>query len=361
MSRSVVLSTLMLLPLAASPAGPPADALPDARRGAGGVGAPAATGTADTLPRPPADHHVHVSSRDALDALLQIQEAVDQQVIDPEKARPRDADDVIATLDSAGVRRGVLLSTAYMFGIPDVDFENERARVRAENDYVADQVRRRPDRLVGFCSVNPLADYALEEIDRCAGIPQLSGLKLHLANSDVSLRDSADLERLAAVFERADRHGLPIVIHLQNRAGDYGRRDVENFLERVLPAAPDVPVQVAHLGGNGGYGEDNAAAVEVFAEALRQRPDRTANLFFDLAASPIPVHRARGDSALLEQVRTINRMAAEGVRALGPDRIVYGSDWPAASGRYLEGIRASLPLPDSILADLLDDPAPYLR
>ena len=354
--RTAALSALIVLALPAGSSAPPDDA-----RGAVAPGPPGDATRADTLPRPPADHHVHAWSADAVDALLRAQEELGQEVIDPDSARPRDADDVVAMLDSAGVRRGVLLSTAYFFGIPDLDFEDERTRVRAENDYVAAQVRRRPERLVGFCSVNPKAAYALEEIDRCAGIPELIGLKLHLANSDVSLRDSADLARLAEVFGRADRRGMPIVIHLQNRAEDYGARDVRSFLREVLPAAPDVPGQVAHLAGHGGYGPDNAAAVRVFARALEEHPEQTANLFFDMAASPVPLHRARGDSALVEQVRTINRMAAEGIRALGPDRIVYGSDWPAASGRYLEGIRASLPLPDSTLADLLDDPAPYLR
>lgn len=349
-SRIVALCTLFALPLAAGTAAQ-----------APGPASAAPAVPSDTLPRPPADHHVHVWSPDAVDALLRAQEALGQEVIDPETARARGADDVVAALDSAGVRRGVLLSTAYFFGIPDVDFDDERAKVRAENDYVAEQVSRRPDRLVGFCSVNPKSGYALEEIDRCAGIPELTGLKLHLANSGVSLRDSADLDRLAEVFARADRHGMPVVIHLQNRASDYGARDARNFLQEVLPAAPSVPVQVAHLAGNGGYGPDNAAAVRVFARALEEHPERTANLFFDMAASPVPLHRARGDSSLVEQVRAVNRMVAEGVRALGPDRIVYGSDWPAASGRYLEGISGSLPLPDSTLADLLDDPAPYLR
>lgn len=352
MRRAAVLPILAALPLLAAPgtgANGPASTAPDE-----------AEAIADTIPRPPADHHLHVWSADAVDALLRIQEAIDQQVIDPEKARPLGAEEAIAALDSAGVRRGVLLSNAYFFGSPDVDFEDERAKVRAENAYVAEQVRRRPERLVGFCSVNPTAGYVPDVLDRCERTPELVGLKLHLANSDVSLRDSADLARLADVFEGANRRGLAIVIHLRNRVEDYGRRDVENFVERVLPAAPDVPVQVAHLGGSGGYDARTGAAVEAFAGALRDHPERTSNLLFDLAAAPVPPHRARGDSALLERVRAINEAAARGIRALGPDRIVYGSDWPAASGRYLEGIRSALPLADSLAAELLDDPAPYL-
>jgi hypothetical protein len=47
--------------------------------------------------------------------------------------------------------------------------------------------RRRCDRLRGFCGVNPLRDYALDELARCAEQPGLRhvahGLKLHFGNS----------------------------------------------------------------------------------------------------------------------------------------------------------------------------------
>jgi predicted TIM-barrel fold metal-dependent hydrolase len=55
--------------------------------------------------------------------------------------------------------------------------------VRAENDWVAQEVARYPDRLVAFCGVSPLEDYALEEIDRCSTMQNLTGLKLHPGNA----------------------------------------------------------------------------------------------------------------------------------------------------------------------------------
>ena len=60
-----------------------------------------------------------------------------------------------------------MLSIAYMFASADAEVEDEYGLVRRENDYVAEQVATVPDRLLGACSVNPLADYSIEEIERC--------------------------------------------------------------------------------------------------------------------------------------------------------------------------------------------------
>jgi len=312
-------------------------------------------------PATPADHHVHIWSDAAIDALLEIQEKVGQTVIPPEEARPLGAEEVVAALDSAGIRRGVLLSNAYFFGNPEYEAEDEYREVRAENDYVARQVREAPDRLVAFLSVNPLADYAVREMERLADAPEFVGLKLHLANSGVDLREDAHVEKLRRVFRRANDLNLAVVIHLFTRREDYGGRDAEIFIDEVLPAAPDVPLQVAHMGGGGGFDEGTAEVVDAFAAALEDHPERMDRVIFDLAAVPHPEHLAEGRPKLLKRIRTINQRFLEAVRAVGPDRILYGTDWPAVSmPRSLDGLRESLPMDAEAFRDLVDDGAPYL-
>lgn len=327
---------------------------------------PAPPGSTDDDPAdppvPPADHHVHVWSPDARDAAIRIQEALGEEVIEEDEMRPLSADDVIAGLDSAGIERGVLLSTAYFFGNPEIAPEDERAKVRAENDYVARQVAAHPDRLVAFFSVNPLADYALGEMERLADHEAFVGLKLHLGNSDVDLRDGGDVERLREVFARASELDLAVAIHLGGRSDSFGAPDAEAFLDEVLPAAPDVPVQVAHMGGPGGFGPGTRAALDAFAAALEEHPERTRHLIFDLSSAPQPTYLARGDTALVRRVEALNRAFADAARRLGFDRVVYGTDWPVVPmARYLEGIRQDLPLSEEAFRDLVDDPAPYLR
>lgn len=311
---------------------------------------------------PPADHHMHVRSPDAVEAFRRGQAALDQIVIPDERLVPLDGSDAVAALDSAGIERGVILSVAYMFGLPEIDFADEYPKVRAENDFVAEQVRRHPDRLVGFFSVNPLADYAIREIERAAEVPGLTGLKLHFGNSDVDLRSPEDVERLRQVFAKAGELSLPVVVHLRTRNPEYGRRDAEIFLREVLPAAPDVPVQIAHLGGQGGYDDATRQVVGAFLSAMEARPERTANLFFELSAVPQPPALARGDTALARRVREMNAVVADAFREIGLDRIVYGTDWDAIGvALYLEEIRDALPMSDEAIRDLLDDPAPYLE
>lgn len=312
-------------------------------------------------PTPAADHHVHVWSQDARDLLVRAQEEMGQTVIPEEEARPLTASDAVEALDSAGIERGVLLSTAYFFGIPDLEIGDEYARVRAENDYVGRQVGEYPDRLVGFFSFNPLADYALREMERLADRPSFAGVKLHLGNSGVSLRDSADVARLQEIFARANERDLAIVIHLGGRNQDFGAADAAAFLDEILPAAPDVPVQVAHMAGPGGLGPGTRASAKAFDAALEDHPERTRNLYFDLSGVPHPTHLAQGDTTLLRRIEVLNRAFVELAREIGFDRILFGSDFPAITpARYMDGLPTSLPITAEEYRDLVDDAAPYL-
>ena len=57
--------------------------------------------------------------------------------------------------------------------------EDEYAKVRAENDWTGAQAALFPERLRAFCSFNPLKQYALDELARCAKDPNLRrGIKL---------------------------------------------------------------------------------------------------------------------------------------------------------------------------------------
>jgi uncharacterized protein len=269
---------------------------------------------------------------------------------------------VVALLDAAGIRRALVLSGAYLYGSPRrsaESVEDEYARVRAENDWTGAQAALYPDRLRAFCSVNPLKAYALDELARCAGSPQLRhGVKLHLGNSDVQLHLPAHLEQLQRLFRAANEHRLAILVHLRasiSRGRPYGAAQARLFLERLLPLVPDVPVQVAHLAGTGpGYDDPPAdRAMAVLAEAVQQGDPRTSRLWFDVATVATPTISA--ESAAL---------VARRIRQAGVERVLYGSD--AAAGDNLrprEGWAAfrGLPLTEDELARIAANVAPYLR
>ncbi|HVH55946.1 MAG TPA: hypothetical protein VM791_06815, partial [Vicinamibacterales bacterium] len=153
---------------------------------------------------------------------------------------PMNAAQLVKLLDAAGIRRAVVLSLGYQYGNPNKPLvADEYAAVKAEDDWTAAQVAPFADRLRGFCGLNPLKPYALEEIARCAQIPQLrSGLKLHFGNSDVDLTNADHVKTLQQVFAAANERRMAIVVHLRSSVTakrPYGARSALAFLNDVLP------------------------------------------------------------------------------------------------------------------------------
>ncbi len=267
------------------------------------------------------------------------------------------AKELVPLLDSAGIRRALLLSVAYMFSNPNrPPVANEYARVRAENDWTADQAALYPDRLRAFCSVNPLRDYALEEIERCSADTRLRhGLKLHFGNSDVQLEIPEQLEKVKRVFRAANAHGMAIVVHLHSSVTmkrSYGTTFARIFLDDVIPAAPDVPIQIAHLTSSGDFNEPGVGeALDVFAHAIAAGDPRMKNVYFDMS----------GISGMAEPARAA-RIAAR-MRQLGLARILFGSDGAVNGNSPLATYKnfRKLPLSESEFRVIEGNMPPYMR
>jgi predicted TIM-barrel fold metal-dependent hydrolase len=157
-----------------------------------------------------------------------------------------------------GVRRAFVLSTAYLMAADAYGTRTaeaaEYARVKAENDFTAAECARYPERLVPFLSLNPRRGYAIEEVDRCVE-QKMRGLKLHLWNSLVDTRQTADLAALRRVVERAAHHRLAVVAHiLVGAVPDYGPDDTERFVREIIVPFDTLQISVAHLAGAGGFG-----------------------------------------------------------------------------------------------------------
>jgi predicted TIM-barrel fold metal-dependent hydrolase len=269
--------------------------------------------------------------------------------------KPIGATELVALLDSAGIRRALVLSVAYQYGNPTRVVENEYEKVKAENDWTSQQVALYPDRLRAFCSVNPTRDYALDEIARCAKDPQLrAGLKLHFGNSDVDVHDPNHLARLKRVFRAANDNRMPIVVHMRgsvNKGRPHGRAEALIFLNDLLPAAPDVPVQIAHLAGAGSYDDSTDHAAAVFGEALAAHDPRATRLYIDASMG------VAGMTAERKQL-VVSRM-----RQIGLDRILFGSDGavPGNSPRENWAAFRTLPFRDEEFRAIANNVAPYMK
>jgi uncharacterized protein len=328
---------------------------------------PAAVGEARTRASGPADHHTHLVSPAAVAALRQVEEAVGQSV-SGQSAVTTEA--LVRSMDEAGIARATVISMAYIYGTADVHFPDAETLVRAENDHVAAEVARFPDRLVGFCSMNPLGAYAPAEVQRCAGLAGIRGVKLHFGNADVDLMNPEQVERLQSLFSLADERGLALLVHLRNRNPAYGRAEAEVFIRDLLPWTSNVPVQIAHMGGAGGYDGPTHAAMEAFATAVESDgAEYRDRLWFDLSTAVLPRDLFGADDPRVPQVEAANRALAEVIRRVGSERVVFGSDWigPDAEhpllhmARYLEIVRANLPLDEEELATILGNEARYFR
>ncbi len=297
---------------------------------------------------PKIDHHQHLFSPELAELISEPNSPL----------RPITASDLIPKLDKAGIEQAVVLSTAYIFSQPGREVNNEYAKVKAENNWTSQQVASFPKQLIGFCSVNPLKDYALKEISRCAEDPHLNtGLKLHFANAEVNYHDPKHIKKIRRVFQAANKRGMALVVHMRASLSPelpYGREEALVFLNKLVPAAPEVPIQTAHLAGSGTYTSDPLVdpALSVFVEAIAKDDPRTERLWFDVT-STASKDMSEDEAAFL----------AKRIRQLGIERIVYGSDAAVPGNSPSNGWEAfrSLPLTKDEFQTIANNNAPYIQ
>lgn len=204
--------------------------------------------------------------------------------------------------------------------------------------------------------MNPLKPFALDEIARCARDPSLQcGIKIHFGNSDVRLDDEVHVEQLQRVFRAANDRGMAIVVDLRPAGANGESSSVAQarvFLERLLPDAPDVPVQLSQMAGGGSaYDASTDSAVAFLADTVAARDPRTARRWFDVTSLVTTVL----SPATATQV-------ARRIRQIGVDRIVFGSDLMRADespcGRWSDFLR--LPLSVAEFRAIATNVVPYL-
>jgi predicted TIM-barrel fold metal-dependent hydrolase len=225
--------------------------------------------------------------------------------------------DAVHALDQAHVSKGVILSCAYLYGMPSLHLiaREIAERTRRENEFTAAEVAKYPTRLVGFLSVNPLQDSAIDEMRHWKGSSQLVGLKLHFTASAVNMRSEAERRQVARVLAEAATEHIPIVIHIGG--GEFNASDAKLFIRNVLPSAGESWIQIAHAGGGLPLKDGNHAAVlRTFADHIIQDDPATRHILFDLSFVPAPGESREAATELTRQIRRI-----------GIKRFLFGSDF----------------------------------
>jgi predicted TIM-barrel fold metal-dependent hydrolase len=296
-----------------------------------------------------ADYHMHIRSKAGYDALVAMCAKYGDCTLPPAGARPASA--AIESLAGVQGETGVVLSLAFYFGSPAAaDQHYDIARLtRAENEYIAQQVATRPDKLIGFFSVDPLSDNALDEVRYWAADGRLKGLKLHFANSDVHLLDPKQVKQVAAVIGLAGEKGLPMVIHLGTSA-DFSSAEAESFIRDILPRAGNAWVQIAHSAMFGGEDKVNLNGLNAFEAHMAKHDPATRHVMFDISEAVTDKTTAEDAAAYVTVMRKI-----------GVSRFLTGSDFDGRSSKEADDLfRSKLPLTQAEWRTIARNCAPWL-
>lgn len=193
--------------------------------------------------------------------------------------------DLLESLNAVPVDRSVIFSSA-----------TKPQQVESINNYIAGLVKQFPDRFIGFGTMHQ--DYAnyKDELRRIRELG-LRGLKFH---PDFQ-RFHVDDPRMMKIYEEAG-DSLVLLFHIGDRNTDFSS---PYRLARVLRDLPGLKIVAAHMGG---YSEWEQAWEHLVGK----------DVWFDTSSTMpmLPPEEAR-------------RMAL----AHGTDRILFGSDYPAAHHR----------------------------
>ena len=274
---------------------------------------------------------------------------------DPTLTTPHSVEDLLAEMDRAGIQRALVMSTGYLAESPIMEPQRPDAAdlMRAANDWTVELTHRYPKQLSAFIAVDPIRPTALPEIARWKGNRGVTGIKLHLTASGVDLRRDSDVAALAAVFGAAAQTRFAIVIHLRTQRMDYGAPDIRRFVEDVLPAAGNTPVQIAHAAGWGGIDQATLSALSAFAGAIETNPRRFRHVWFDLSGVWTDKSSAADKQTLVALIRRI-----------GLSHFLPASDWPYPGDNledYYNRVYLELPLTEREWTIIRNNVAPYAR
>lgn len=194
------------------------------------------------------------------------------------------------------------------------------ARVRKGNDAVAALMSDYPDRVLGFCYVNPrYPDDALREIDRCIVQGGMAGIKLWTACK-------ASDERVDPIARRAAELGVPILQHAWYKAeGNGANESTPADVAAIAARHPDTMFVMAHLTGAGERGISDIAPYEnLHVDISGGEPEAG---FVELAVRRLGARRVLfgTDNPVRSYGMTLGKVLAAGVTARQRDQILQGN------------------------------------
>ena len=248
------------------------------------------------------DAHCHIfpDSFSRRRAELATQDATFAALFSNPKSRLATTAELIQAMD----RDGVDLSVVMGMGWTSQDLSGE------VNDFLIQARREHPNRLVGFCSVNPTwGSQAAREIQRCveAGLQGVGELHPDTQGFDITSKT-----QMKPVMMAAYELGVPLVVHASEPVGhSYAGKGstTPDKLYKFILNFTENDIICAHWGG----GLPFYGLMPEVNKAFR-------NVYFDTAVSPLLYQK---------------QVFATAASLVGPEKILLGSDYPLVPHRRL--------------------------
>ena len=243
------------------------------------------------------DAHTHIfpqEVREERDEYLQRDTTFRELYASP-KARIASAEELLASMDAAGIDRSVACGFAW----------SDAELCRRHNDYLLEAAAKSDGRLIPFCTVQPSDADARDELKRWATKGARGLGELRPQQQGYGLIDSEEADLLAW---GSDAYDLTLLFHASEPVGHVypGKAGLPvEQLGRCIADFPGVTVIAAHWGG----GLPFYALMPEVREAL-------ARTYFDTAASGLIYSPD---------------VYARAVELVGAERILFGSDFPLVS------------------------------
>jgi uncharacterized protein len=215
--------------------------------------------------------------------------------------------ELLENMDQEGVAKSVV------FGFPWKNADH----YKMHNDYVIESVLKNPDRLIGFCTLDPLAREAAKEIERCLDAGMSGVGEIAVYESDFTEDVVKGFEDVMSLCSERD---VPVLLHVNEPVGHFypGKQPMSlGGLYGFLKRYPADRIVLAHWGGG------------IFFYGLMKKEVREVlgNVWLDIAASPFLYSPG------------IYRISGE---IMGFDKILFGSDYPLLKpGRYLKEMKSA--------------------
>ncbi|MFE5076251.1 amidohydrolase family protein [Streptomyces halstedii] len=219
--------------------------------------------------------------------------------------RPTDIDGLLREADAAGVDHLVVVQASTVYGF--------------DNTYLADQLARHADRVIGVCSVDFLSPKAVDDLHHWIDERGFSGVRIRAADGTTTVPTPGrglDDERMAPVWQFLSDRRVPVCIQMHAQHA--------TLLEGILQQYPGLTVVLDHA-GRPRLGE----GVDLYPGADGACRLGETNRVFVKLTPPAVLRAQREAGSAAPLVRAL-------IKEFGAAHIMWGSNFPASAGSLTE-------------------------